>query len=121
MQYDGALGYLNADQIKLYRLIYNRFLASQMKPAEFETASVELSGGQYTFRASATVTTFRGFMAAYGDERESEPAAIPSQPAGSEQAPKAMNPPIASPASANRAGAASSSRRAIPAMVSSLW
>ncbi|MCC7477516.1 type I DNA topoisomerase [bacterium] len=75
--------YLNADQIKLYRLIYNRFLASQMKPAEFETASVELSGGAYTFRASATVTTFRGFMAAYGDEREGEPAAIPNQPAGS--------------------------------------
>lgn len=74
--------FLNADQLKLYRLIYNRFLASQMKPAEFETASVELTGGQYTFRASATATLFRGFMAAYGDEREGEGASIPHLPPG---------------------------------------
>jgi DNA topoisomerase-1 len=75
--------YLSADQLKLYRLIYERFLASQMKPAEFETTSFEVNGGPYVFRASATRTKFRGFLAAYGEEREAAQTSVPKVAAGS--------------------------------------
>jgi len=61
--------YLSTDQFKLYKLIYSRFVASQMKPAEFETKSVEVTGGPYLFRCSTTDLVFHGHLAVYGEER----------------------------------------------------
>lgn len=69
--------YLSTDQMKLYRLIYERFMASQMRPAEFETRTLELSGGPYIFRAGATTVKFMGFLAVYGDERAEDQQAAP--------------------------------------------
>lgn len=56
---------LSKDQYKLYKLIYTRFIASQMKPSEFETMAVSLSAGDYTFKASGSRMTFKGYTAAY--------------------------------------------------------
>jgi DNA topoisomerase-1 len=53
--------FLSADQLKLYRLIWERFLASQMAAAELSTRTVEITAGNAVFRASATETTFAGF------------------------------------------------------------
>lgn len=66
---------LDAPQLKLYKLIWRRFVASQMAPADQlrTTVDVEGSGSDsrlYTFRATATVTTFPGFLKAYNIEEE---------------------------------------------------
>jgi DNA topoisomerase I len=76
--------FLSSDQLKLYRLIHFRFVASQVRPAEFETQSIEISGGPYLFRASVTSVKFLGFLAVYGDERaeDQQVAALPELPAG---------------------------------------
>jgi len=57
--------FLNHDQIRLYELIYNRFLASQMKPAEFLATAVDILADKYLFAASGSRLLFEGFLAAY--------------------------------------------------------
>ena len=56
---------LNKDQYKLYKLIYNRFLASQMAPAVFNTISATKDANNYTFKANGQSIKFKGFMALY--------------------------------------------------------
>lgn len=56
---------LKRDQLRLYTLIYNRFMASQMKPALYETLTVNISAGEYTFRASGSRKVFPGYTALY--------------------------------------------------------
>jgi DNA topoisomerase-1 len=58
--------YLTPDQYSLYRLIWNRFVASQMNPATFDETTVEIEAGPYTFRVKGTVPKFPGWMATYG-------------------------------------------------------
>ncbi|NUQ80598.1 MAG: type I DNA topoisomerase [Bacteroidetes bacterium] len=67
---------LTADQFKLYELIWNRFVASQMESARFDQTTVDITGGPFQFRATGRVTRFSGFLAVYGDvatEKDSEP------------------------------------------------
>jgi len=68
--------FLNHDQIRLYELIYNRFLASQMKPAEFLATAVDISADKYLFVANGSHLLFEGFLAAYNkiqtEEKEEE-------------------------------------------------
>ncbi|PIQ90074.1 MAG: DNA topoisomerase I [Candidatus Omnitrophica bacterium CG11_big_fil_rev_8_21_14_0_20_41_12] len=68
--------FLNHDQIRLYKLIYNRFLASQMKPAEFLATSVDITADKYSFVANGSHLLFEGFLAAYNkiedEEKEAE-------------------------------------------------
>jgi DNA topoisomerase-1 len=68
MQYDPETvrPYLSADQFSLYRLIWNRFVASQMNPATFDETIVDVSAGDYLFRVKGTVPKFAGWMATYG-------------------------------------------------------
>jgi DNA topoisomerase-1 len=54
----------------LYELIWNRFIACQMAPAEFDQMTVEISGGEYLFRATGTSPKFRGFLQVYDDIKE---------------------------------------------------
>jgi DNA topoisomerase-1 len=56
---------LKSDEARLYRLIWQRALASQMKEKELETTTVDLFEGRYVLRASATRTVFDGFAAVY--------------------------------------------------------
>jgi DNA topoisomerase I len=62
---DSLAGHLGRDEGRLYRLIWQRALASQMAAKELETTSVELADGLYELRASATRTVFDGFAAVY--------------------------------------------------------
>jgi DNA topoisomerase-1 len=57
--------YLNKDQFRLYELIWNRFLASQMAPARFDQLTIDILGGIYKFRVTSQTVTFPGFLAAY--------------------------------------------------------
>jgi DNA topoisomerase-1 len=66
--------YLTADQFKLYQLIWQRFMASQMAPAVFDTTTVDfdMAAGdrKYLFRATGSVIKFQGFLALYREARE---------------------------------------------------
>ncbi len=57
--------YLSKDQLRLYRLIWSRFLASQMAEAEYKTTTVEISGGKYLFKAYQQELSFDGFIKLY--------------------------------------------------------
>ena len=56
---------LTADQYKLYRLIYNRFIASQMAAAIYDTVSVKILADNYNFRSNGQTLKFKGFMTLY--------------------------------------------------------
>jgi len=64
--------FLNHDQYRLYELIYNRFLASQMKPAEFLATAVDIAADKYLFVANGSHLLFEGFLAAYNKTEEDE-------------------------------------------------
>lgn len=71
---------LTTDQYKLYRLIYNRFLASQMSAAVYDTINVDIKVNDYVFKASGQNLKFKGFMTLYvegTDEKEDEIGQIP--------------------------------------------
>lgn len=71
---------LTNDQYKLYRLIYNRFLASQMKSAIFDTLAITIDANEYNFKANGQSIKFKGFMTLYvegTDEKEDEIGQIP--------------------------------------------
>jgi DNA topoisomerase I len=62
--------HLDKDLYLLYELIWNRFVACQMAPAEFEQLSVDVVGGDYLFRATDQRPLFRGFLQVYDDVAE---------------------------------------------------
>ena len=73
--------YLSKDQYRLYKLIWERFVASQMAPAEYETVAAEIWAGPesvqpearpYLFRATGSVLVFRGFLAVNGTDEPDE-------------------------------------------------
>src|SRR5713226_2681435 len=57
--------FLKEDQFKLYQLIWQRFVASQMLPAIFDQTSIDISAGDYTFRATGSVQKFDGYLRVY--------------------------------------------------------
>ncbi len=63
---------LTADEYKLYKLIYNRFLASQMASAVFDTVSASIKAGEYNFKANGQTLKFAGFMALYVESVDNE-------------------------------------------------
>jgi len=65
-------GSLSADQYKLYRLIYNRFIASQMSAAVYDTISVKILADDYNFRANGQTLKFKGFMTLYVETADFE-------------------------------------------------
>ena len=64
--------FLTPDQVKLYTLIYNRFVASQMKPAIYKVTAVSIEAGEYQLSASGSILDFAGFTAAYNDNVEDD-------------------------------------------------
>lgn len=58
---------LSPEQLKLYQLIWNRFIASQMSPALYSQLIVDIKAGDYLFKAAATKVIFDGYTAVYGD------------------------------------------------------
>ena len=63
---------LTSEQYRLYRLIWSRFLASQMSNAIYDSVSVELGAGAHSFRASASSLKFAGYTAVYEESRDDE-------------------------------------------------
>jgi DNA topoisomerase-1 len=64
--------FLSKDQLALYRLVWERFLASQMVPAVYDTVSADIEAGRCLFRAQGAVLKFKGFTAVYEESREEE-------------------------------------------------
>lgn len=62
--------FLTNDQYKLYKLVWARFLASQMSAAVFDTTSIDISAGDYMFRAAGSILKFPGFMQIYIEGRD---------------------------------------------------
>jgi len=73
---DKVAAYLEKDELALYRLIWQRFVASQMMPAIFDQTTIDISAGdKYLFRATGSVIKFDGFLAVYEegkDEKDDE-------------------------------------------------
>ena len=74
-----ALDSLSRDQFRLYQLIWRRFAASRMAPARYETTSVKIKGGEYTFTVAASKVVFDGFLSVYTDEEENKKGNVLSQ------------------------------------------
>lgn len=73
---DDVKNFLSRDQYKLYKLIWERFVASQMSPALLEATTVDINASAYIFRASGAVIRFPGFIQIYVDENN-EKGALP--------------------------------------------
>jgi DNA topoisomerase-1 len=67
---DRIAPYLSREELGLYTLIWNRFLASQMAPALFEQTSVDITANQCIFRATGQVLRFDGFLRVYMEGRD---------------------------------------------------
>ncbi len=64
--------YLDSSQYKLYELIWNRFIASQMEPALFENTTVSVTGDKFVFKATGSTLLFDGFLKVYDDSNGNE-------------------------------------------------
>jgi DNA topoisomerase-1 len=78
--------YLSSDQYRLYELIWQRFVASQMSPAQLEQTTIDITAGErYLFRTTGSVVVFRGFLQVYEDVKENgedtaeSPGVVPTQ------------------------------------------
>jgi DNA topoisomerase I len=69
---DSVRKYLDDDMFKLYQMIWQRFVASQMVPAVFDQTTIDVSANDYTFRASGSVIKFDGYLAAYQAVKDEE-------------------------------------------------
>jgi len=74
--------YLTPEQLKLYRLIYGRFLATQMASAAYRQRSISVEAGAYTLEASGSELTFDGFLRALPERREKEASVPPKLTSG---------------------------------------
>ena len=69
---DAIKQYLSADQYRLYDLVWRRFVASRMAPAQYDQTQVEIDGGDYMFRANGSVLAFDGFYRVWGRDENGE-------------------------------------------------
>jgi len=71
----GMARFLTKDQLALYRLIWERFMASQLMPAVYDTVAADITAGEAVFRAQGQTLRFKGFTAVYVESREDDDAA----------------------------------------------
>src|SRR5205814_1224906 len=76
------------DMLRLYELIWNRFVACQMKPAVYDATSADIEAGRALFRASGSTLKFPGYLKVYGASLTEDEAAdrVKAQKAGEEEA-----------------------------------
>ncbi|MBN2369206.1 MAG: type I DNA topoisomerase [Vicinamibacteria bacterium] len=90
---------LSKDELALYRLVWDRFIASQMRPAVFDETVAEIAAGPYLLRARGSALKFPGFLAVYSESVEEKPGARGSGDEGGEEtepeATKTTLPPLA--------------------------
>jgi DNA topoisomerase-1 len=70
--------YLSKDEYELYKLIWNRFVASQMRPALYDETVAEIAAGDYLLRARGAVLKFKGFLAVYEETPDEKVATKPA-------------------------------------------
>ena len=83
---EAVKAHLSSDQFRLYTLVWQRFLASQMEAAVLDVTSVDIAVNGYTFRATGSVVKFQGFMVLYTEGRD--------EPNPEEEDEKAPLPPL---------------------------
>jgi len=76
---DSLAQYLKPEELKLYRLIWQRFVASQMMPALFDQTTIDIKAGRFVFRATGSVQKFDGFLKVYQEGRDE--ALVPDEEA----------------------------------------
>ncbi len=76
--------YLSRDQYRLYTLIWNRMVASQMNPAVYDQVRVDIQAGDYTFKATGSTLRFQGFLVLYQIEDAEEETLLPDLEEGQE-------------------------------------
>jgi DNA topoisomerase-1 len=67
---DAVARYLSKDELKLYRLVWQRFVASQMNPAIYDQTTIDIEAGRFLFRATGSVLKFDGFLKVYEEGRD---------------------------------------------------
>jgi DNA topoisomerase-1 len=67
---DAIAAHLDKEALKLYRLIWQRFVASQMMPAIFDQTTIDITAGHFIFRATGSVQKFDGFLKVYQEGRD---------------------------------------------------
>jgi DNA topoisomerase-1 len=67
---DSLRRFLGADEFRLYKLIWQRFVASQMNPAIFDQTTIDIAAGDYLLRATGSVEKFNGFRAVYEEGKD---------------------------------------------------
>jgi DNA topoisomerase-1 len=97
MEYDPekVRTYLTPEQYSIYRLIWNRFVASQMPPATFDETTVDIKAGDYLFRVKGTVPKFPGWQAAYGVQASAEDKPEAEKDKDDEESSTGVLPPLA--------------------------
>ena len=95
---ESVRAHVSAEQYYLYRLIWNRFMASQMPPATFDDTIVDIAAGDYMLRAKGSVPKFSGWLAVYEEHTVADGASGsgPSTVAGNgdAEAVSALLPPL---------------------------
>ena len=93
---DSIKQYLDNDQYKLYKLIWEKFMSSQMSNAEMANKSIEITAGDYTLKAGTSKITFDGFLKLYDDSEDEkdkvEDSKIPDLDKGDKVECKKINP-----------------------------
>ncbi len=69
---DAVKAYLGRDELRLYSLIWNRFVASQMEAAAFDTTRADIEAGPFTFRATGSVLKSPGWLAVYHEAKDED-------------------------------------------------
>ncbi|HEY0410489.1 MAG TPA: type I DNA topoisomerase, partial [Candidatus Dormibacteraeota bacterium] len=75
---ESVAAHLTAPQLKLYDLIWRRFVASQMAPAKFDTTRVDINAGDYVFRANGSVLRFDGFTRVLRRDDDQKDRSLPA-------------------------------------------
>jgi len=78
--------FLGKDELALYRLVWNRFVASQMKPAVYDETIVDIEAAWYLLRAKGSTLRFKGFLAVYEETPDEARQEKPKDDAGAPQA-----------------------------------
>jgi DNA topoisomerase I len=78
--------FLSKDEFSLYKLIWNRFVASQMRPAVYDETAVEIEAGAYLLRARGSVLKFKGFLAVYEESPDEKVEKKPAEESRAEEA-----------------------------------
>lgn len=83
---------LTADQYKLYKLIWSRFIASQMADAVYDTVTVDVNAGRFIFRANGSTIKHMGFLKVYSTEDDAEDSRLPELEEGKKLSLKELEP-----------------------------